>query len=38
VARQLGPTQPLSEEDVRKLMRIRENYEGNRVLSLKELD
>jgi L-fuculose-phosphate aldolase len=38
VARQLGPTQPLSDEDVRKLMRIRENYEGNRVPSLKELD
>jgi L-fuculose-phosphate aldolase len=38
VARQLGPTQPLSEEDVRKLMRIRESYEGNRVPSLKELD
>jgi len=38
VARQLGPTQPLSEEDVRKLMRIREGYEGNRVPSLKELD
>jgi L-fuculose-phosphate aldolase len=38
VARQLGPTQPLSEEDVRKLMRIRESYEGNRVPSLNKLD
>jgi L-fuculose-phosphate aldolase len=38
VARQLGPTQPLSDEDVAKLMRARENYEGNRVPSLKELD
>jgi len=38
VARQLGPTQPLSDEDVAKLMRARENYEGNRVPSLTELD
>src|SRR5262249_5543723 len=38
VARQLGPTRPLSDEDVRKLMRVRENYEGNRLPSLKELD
>jgi L-fuculose-phosphate aldolase len=38
VARQLGPTQPLSDEDVRKLMRARETYEGNRLPSLKELD
>jgi L-fuculose-phosphate aldolase len=38
VARQLGPSQPLSEENVRKLMRARESYEGNRVPSLSELD
>jgi L-fuculose-phosphate aldolase len=38
VARQLGSAQPLSDDDVRKLMRARENYEGNRVPSLKELD
>jgi L-fuculose-phosphate aldolase len=38
VARQLGPPQPLSEENVRKLMRARESYEGNRVPSLSELD
>src|SRR5262245_31773726 len=38
VARQLGPTRPLSQADVRELMRIRETYEGNRVPSLKELD
>ncbi len=38
VARQLGPSQPLSEENVRKLMHARESYEGNRVPSLSELD
>ncbi len=38
VARQLGPTRPLSQADVRNLMRIRETYEGNRLPLLKELD
>src|SRR5215813_330549 len=38
VARQLGPTRPLSDENVRKLMRARETYEGNRLPTLKELD
>jgi len=30
VARQLGPTKPLSPDDVRKLMQAREHYEGNK--------
>jgi len=38
VARQLGPTQPLSTEQVRKLMKARESYEGNRLPALSELD
>lgn len=38
VARQLGPTQPLPKEEVRKLMKARENYEANRVPVLADLD
>jgi L-fuculose-phosphate aldolase len=30
VARQLGPTQPLNQEQVRKLMKARESYAGNK--------
>lgn len=38
VARQLGPVRPLSPDDVRKLMEARENYEGNRVPVLSDLE
>lgn len=31
VARQLGPIHPLEKEEVQKLMRARENYEGNKL-------
>ncbi|HYL92272.1 MAG TPA: class II aldolase/adducin family protein [Alphaproteobacteria bacterium] len=38
VARQLGPVRPLPEGEVRKLMKARESYEGNRVPVLPELE
>ncbi|HWX55110.1 MAG TPA: class II aldolase/adducin family protein [Verrucomicrobiae bacterium] len=38
VARQLGPTRPLPEEEVRKLMKARENYEANRLPVMSDLD
>ena len=38
VARQLGPLKPLNDEQVRKLMKARLSYEGNRVPALSELD
>lgn len=37
-ARQLGPARPLSPEDVRKLMKARESYEGNHVPALSDLE
>jgi L-fuculose-phosphate aldolase len=38
VARQLGPSRPLSAEEVRKLMQARDNYEGNQTPLLADLD
>jgi L-fuculose-phosphate aldolase len=38
VARQLGPIQPLTDEQVRKLMKARLSYEGNRAPALPELE
>jgi hypothetical protein len=38
VARQLGPPCPLSQEEVRKLMEARKNYEANRTPVLADLD
>ncbi len=38
VARQLGPTQPLPQEEVRKLLKARENYEANRLPVMSDLD
>lgn len=37
VSRQLGTPQPLLEQDIRKLRRARENYEGNKVPALSKL-
>lgn len=37
VARQLGPIQPLTHEQVRKLMKARLSYEGNRAPALSDL-
>jgi L-fuculose-phosphate aldolase len=38
VAKQLGPTQPLNPEQVRKLMKARERYAGNKQRALSDLD
>lgn len=38
VARQLGPLQPLTEEQVRTLMKARQSYEGNRVPAASDFD
>ena len=37
-ARQLGPVRPLAPEDVRKLMKARESYEGNHLPALTDLE
>lgn len=38
VARQLGPTQPLNQEQVRKLMKARDSYAGNKQRTASDLD
>lgn len=38
VARQLGPLKPLNDEQVRKLMKVRLSYEGNRIPAFPELE